>query len=182
MPATGRIGAAQLVEVWTMRALVPLDGSDTALAILPAVRRLAEMAPGIELHLVTVLDPQAVRGRMERPVTEPLGAAAGTATIRIPAPRLIESHGEAIARKSTEWREKLEEIARRELPGTDTQVHVEWSHHTAKAIIELANELDVDVIAMATHGRSGLSHLLAGSVAEEVIRDGGRPVLVVRGK
>jgi hypothetical protein len=73
MPATGRIGAARLVEVWTMRALVPLDGSDTALAILPAVRRLAEMAPGIELHLVTVLDPQAVRGRMERPVTEPLG-------------------------------------------------------------------------------------------------------------
>ncbi len=165
-----------------MRALVPLDGSTTALAIMPAVRRLVEMAPGIEVHLVTVLDPGAVRGRAEHPVREPLGAAVGTAAIRIPAPRLIESHGEAIARKSTEWREKLEDIAKTELPGTAATIHVEWSHHTAKAIIELANELDVDVIALGTHGRSGLSHLLAGSVAEEVIRDSGRPVLVVRAK
>lgn len=164
-----------------MRALVPLDGSTTALAIMPAVRRLVEMAPGIEVHLATVLDPGAVRGRSEHPVREPLGAAFGTAAIRIPAPRLIESHGEAIARKATEWREKLEDIAKAELPGAAVTVHVEWSHQAAKAIIELANELDADVIAMATHGRSGLSHLLAGSVAEEVIRASGRPVLVVRG-
>lgn len=175
MPATWEEDA-------TMRALVPLDGSDTALAIMPAVRRLVEMAPGIEVHLVTVLDPQAVRGRTEHPIGEPLGAAMGTAAYRIPPPRLIESHGEAIARKSTEWREKLEDIADRELPGTEAKVHVEWSHHTAKALIEAANELDVDVIAMATHGRSGLSHLLAGSVAEAVIRDSGRPVLVVRAR
>ncbi len=164
-----------------MRALVPLDGSETSLAILPAVRRLAEMAPGIEIHLVTVLDPQAVRGRMEHPVGEPLSAGFATAVVRIPAPRLIESHGEAIARKSTEWRERLEGIAREELAGATTVVHVEWAHEPAKAIIELANELDVDVIAMATHGRSGLSHVLTGSVTEEVIREGGRPVLVVRG-
>lgn len=165
-----------------MKALVPLDGSDAAMAIMPAVRRLAEMAPGIEVHLLTVLDPQAVRGRAEQPPSEPLGAAVGTATIRIPAPRLVESHGEAIARKSTEWRERLEDIARRALPGADVRVCVEWSHHTAKAIVEVANELDVDLIAMATHGRSGLSHLLAGSVAEAVIRESGRPVLVVRAK
>lgn len=165
-----------------MRALVPLDGSETALAIMPAVRRLAEMSPGIEIHLVTVLDPQAVRGRMERTVPEPLGLAMGTTVVRIPAPRLIESHGEAVARKSTEWRERLEGIASRELAGASCVVHVEWAHQAAKAIIELANELDVDVIAMATHGRSGLSHLLAGSVTEEVIRDSGRPVLVVRGR
>lgn len=165
-----------------MRALVPLDGSETALAIMPAVRRLAEMAPGIEIHLATVLDPQAVRGRAERPVPEPLGVATGTTLVRIPAPRLIESHGEAIARKSTEWRERLEEVARRELPGTTCVIHVEWAHHPAKAIIELANELDVDVIAMATHGRSGLSHVLTGSVTEEVIRESGRPVLVMRAR
>lgn len=165
-----------------MRALVPLDGSEEALAVMPAVRRLTEMAPGIEVHLATVLDPQAVRGRTERPAREPLGVAAGTTVVRIPPPRLLESHGEAVTRKATEWRERLEQVAAQELPGAATTVHVEWAHQPAKAIIELANELDVDVIAMATHGRSGLSHLLVGSVTEEVMRDSGRPVLVVRAR
>jgi len=55
---------------------------------------------------------------------------------------------------------------------------VKWSGNAAQAITELANELDADVIVMATHGRSGISHVLAGSVAEGVIRTSGRPVLV----
>lgn len=50
----------------------------------------------------------------------------------------------------------------------------------AGEIIKASQELNVDLIVMATHGRTGLSHLLAGSVAEEVIRKAACPVLTIR--
>ncbi len=46
-------------------------------------------------------------------------------------------------------------------------------------IVKFAKEEDVDLIIMATHGRSGLSHVLMGSVAEKVIQQSSVPVLVV---
>jgi nucleotide-binding universal stress UspA family protein len=48
------------------------------------------------------------------------------------------------------------------------------------AIVRLAREENVDVIVMGTHGRSGLKHILIGSVAEKVVRKSPCPVLVVR--
>ena len=189
-----------------MKAVVPLDGSDTAMGIMPTVRRLIEMSPGIEIHMVRVVDPKDVRGRLEHVVAEPpavsagkaggggppprgrggpaLGGAprggvgAGPGGGRAPPPRLVESHGEAMTRKGTELREGLELIASKEIPQAASVAHVKWSGNAAQAITELANELDADVIVMATHGRSGISHVLAGSVAEAVIRTSGRPVLV----
>jgi nucleotide-binding universal stress UspA family protein len=47
-------------------------------------------------------------------------------------------------------------------------------------IIEAARRLEVDLIVMATHGRSALSQFLLGSVAEKVVRFAPCPVLVVR--
>jgi universal stress protein A len=47
-------------------------------------------------------------------------------------------------------------------------------------IVEKAKELGVDVIVIATHGRTGLSHVLLGSVAEHVIRHAPCPVFVIR--
>ena len=47
-------------------------------------------------------------------------------------------------------------------------------------ILEYADEQDIDLIIMGTHGRRGLRHLLLGSVAEEVVRLAERPVLTVR--
>lgn len=47
-------------------------------------------------------------------------------------------------------------------------------------IIRYAKENDVDLIVMGTHGRSGLSHVLLGSVAERVVRKAPCPVLTVR--
>jgi len=161
-----------------MKAVVPLDGSDTAMGIMPTVRRLLGMAPTIEIHLVRVIDPKDVRGRLEHVVAEPPAASAGKTTVHAPPPRLVESHGEAMARKGRELQEALEAIAKKELSEAVAVSHVKWSGNAAQAITELANELDADVIVMATHGRSGLSHVLAGSVAEAVIRTSGRPVLV----
>jgi nucleotide-binding universal stress UspA family protein len=50
----------------------------------------------------------------------------------------------------------------------------------AHAIVEHANEGGFDLIVMGTHGRSGLSHAVMGSVAERVVRKAPCPVLTVR--
>ena len=47
-------------------------------------------------------------------------------------------------------------------------------------IVETARELSVDVIVLATHGRTGLSHLIFGSTAEKVVRLAPCPVLTVK--
>ncbi len=52
----------------------------------------------------------------------------------------------------------------------------------APVILEYAQEQDVDLIVMGTHGRRGIRQLLLGSVAEEVLRLAGTPVLTVRGE
>ena len=49
-----------------------------------------------------------------------------------------------------------------------------------QAILAAAERFDVDVLAVGSHGRSGLSRALLGSVAEQVARRSPRPVLIVR--
>jgi nucleotide-binding universal stress UspA family protein len=48
------------------------------------------------------------------------------------------------------------------------------------SIIEAVSELNIDLIVMASHGRTGLAHLVLGSVAEEVVRLAPCPVMVVK--
>ena len=50
----------------------------------------------------------------------------------------------------------------------------------AEAIVRAAEQEQIDVIAMATHGRSGLQRAVYGSVAEQVLRSSTRPVLLGR--
>ena len=47
-------------------------------------------------------------------------------------------------------------------------------------IIKFANENGIDLIVMGTHGRTGIAHILLGSVAEKVVRKATCPVLTVR--
>ncbi|MGH9962139.1 MAG: universal stress protein, partial [Pyrinomonadaceae bacterium] len=47
-------------------------------------------------------------------------------------------------------------------------------------ILKTAKELDVDLITLATHGRTGLSHLIFGSTAEKIIRLAPCPVLTIK--
>ncbi len=52
--------------------------------------------------------------------------------------------------------------------------------HIAEAIARYAMQYDIDLVVMATHGRTGLTHLLMGSVAEQVMRTAPCPVLTLR--
>ena len=49
-----------------------------------------------------------------------------------------------------------------------------------EAIVDSARKLKVDLVVMATHGRTGLTHLLMGSVTEHVVRRAACPVLTLR--
>ena len=49
-----------------------------------------------------------------------------------------------------------------------------------ETITDYAQEIDADLIVLATHGRSGISHALMGSVAEKVVRHADCPVLTIR--
>lgn len=54
--------------------------------------------------------------------------------------------------------------------------------HPTKEILKTAEVWDADLIVMGTHGRTGLVHLLVGSVAEYVVRHSKIPVMVVPSK
>lgn len=52
----------------------------------------------------------------------------------------------------------------------------------AREVLAVAEELDVDLVVIGTHGRRGLSHVLLGSVAEKIVRQSRVPVLTVRAR
>lgn len=49
-----------------------------------------------------------------------------------------------------------------------------------RKIVEVADERNIDLIVMGTHGRTGLAHLVVGSTAEAVLRHANCPVLTIR--
>ena len=63
------------------------------------------------------------------------------------------------------------------LPGSSTAFLV---GPPAKCLVERAKEDKADLIVMGTHGRTGLGHLLLGSVAERMVRTAACPVLTTR--
>lgn len=75
---------------------------------------------------------------------------------------------------------ELEAMAHRfSTHGVDVVTHlVDGLPH--RAIVEHAKKLDAQLVVMGTHGRSGLTHLFLGSVAEKVVRESGVPVCTVR--
>ena len=54
------------------------------------------------------------------------------------------------------------------------------SDEPAEEVVKYAGEEAIDLIVIGTHGRSGVKHLLMGSVAEKVVRTAPCPVLIVR--
>lgn len=168
-----------------MKILVTLDGSHFSEAILATAAKLAQPLDA-EVELMTVSRPDdahATPARTSPTEMTPVAAASGT-RLDVPLPvDLIappaESRAQALVRTETALRRYLETCAK-ELPGVHTTIHVEFADDIADAIIKRARDSEIDLVAMATHGRTGLGHLLAGSVCERVIRSGAAPVVVLR--
>lgn len=66
------------------------------------------------------------------------------------------------------------------IPGATTNWEVLHGHHPAEAIVGLAESLPATIVAMATHGKTGLARVALGSVAAGVVRHAPCPVLVLR--
>ena len=75
-------------------------------------------------------------------------------------------------------REQLDEV-RPASPGANC-VHRLLEGDPAEQILNLANEVGADVIVVGSHGRTGFSRVLLGSVAEEIVRRAECPVVVVK--
>ena len=77
---------------------------------------------------------------------------------------------------------ELQKIAREHLDGKVRYELASRSGRPAETINQAAEDLGVDLIVMATHGRTGVTRLFLGSVAEHVVRSSSRPVLTIRPK
>ncbi len=80
----------------------------------------------------------------------------------------------------TSAKEQLDQI---EVPQADDVNGIEREVRSGPPFVEIvryAKEKSIDLIVMGTHGRSGLTHALLGSVAEKVVRKASCPVLTVR--
>jgi len=75
----------------------------------------------------------------------------------------------------------LKEIANQQLDGVKHEIHVGGAapRSLAKAVVRLAAEVKADLIVLKTTARKGLSHLILGSVAEDVVRTALCPVLTL---
>jgi nucleotide-binding universal stress UspA family protein len=70
----------------------------------------------------------------------------------------------------------MEEFAKK-LKLTNYTINVFNDVSEEEGIIYFAESINADMIAMATHGRTGFAHVLAGSIAEDVVSHSKRPVL-----
>ncbi|MBI4621347.1 MAG: universal stress protein [Desulfobacterales bacterium] len=93
-----------------------------------------------------------------------------------------DSPGEFLERKKRDINEKIEKIVNGETDQALFEGQLIEVGIPAEEIIRVAKERKVDLVVIATRGRSGLSHILMGSVAEKVVRRSPCPVLSVRGK
>lgn len=91
------------------------------------------------------------------------------------APEVIQNMIDAEEAELESWKATAQQLGAREV-GTRFLTGVAWD-----AIITLLKEEPaIDLVVMGTHGRTGLEHVLLGSVAEKVVRHAPCPVLVVR--
>jgi nucleotide-binding universal stress UspA family protein len=143
--------------------LIPLDGSPLAEQILVPAVALAQPT-GADYTLLRVIPPVVAA------VFEPAGVAA---PVLVDEPSLQERKSQAQA--------YLQDVAHRfRAPGLDVRTQVVVDPVVPEAIFQAAQDNDIDLIALATHGRAGLPRLLLGSVADKVIRGASVPVLVFR--
>jgi nucleotide-binding universal stress UspA family protein len=140
------------------RMLIPLDGSELAEAILPFAEQVASPL-NAEVILVRVV--------------EAVSAAEAIALAGVVAP-------DTFAVREMEAKRYLHDVERRlSKKGLRARTRIALGPPAA-AILGAVQTSAADLVAMTTHGRSGLGRALFGSVAESVLRASPVPVLVIR--
>lgn len=165
------------------RILVPLDGSDFAPIAFRTVGRLFDPA-GTTVTLAHVAPvPEGVYGPLPRPSV--IGGWAET----LQTPWRDRGDFDHPIYESQVWASTREEIIdaldddvrRLADAGFDVALVVRFGD-PAQELADLVDEEGIDAVVMATHGRSGLSRAVMGSVAERLLRMVRVPVVMVRGE
>lgn len=148
-------------EVRFRRIVLPLDGSGFAESVKEKAVRLARLYDA-ELHLVRV-------------IAYPIEIASPY------LPHTVQMNQEVVDEAKAAAKSYLENICR-DLSGdgVSAESHVVVDSQAGQAICAAAEEIEADLVVMATHGRGGLKRALLGSTADKVIRSARIPVLVQR--
>ncbi|GAB4263245.1 MAG: universal stress protein [Candidatus Promineifilaceae bacterium] len=144
--------------------LVPLDGS-----------HLAEVAIPAALEIARRFDSQITLVRVVRPPQIVLATTEGAVFTE-----LLSDLRQQEVQEATTYLKSLQGSLRQQ--GYVVHTHLIEGEPIADLILEVAEGLDVDGIVMSTHGRSGLSRWVFGSVAEKVLRGAAVPVVLIRAK
>jgi nucleotide-binding universal stress UspA family protein len=142
------------------RILVPLDGSDMAEQVLPYVRLFAQ-GTGTRIELLSVIEPFPEYFAKRGPAKT---ADRVMATIRLEVSQYLENVATPLRMEGLSVSSTVQE-------GYPASVIVAWARE------QQATET---LVAMATHGRSGISRWTMGSVTEKVLLATDTPLLVVR--
>jgi nucleotide-binding universal stress UspA family protein len=164
------------------KILVPLDGSELALAAIPYVQELAQRCDPVAVTLLQVVRPPSGRAAS---VFMPIDAD-------FPARRAPGSEDDVETADHPIYRDQVIASARAEAEatmapaaralreaGVSTESAVTFGR-PAEEIVYFAEEKGIDLIVMCTHGRSGMRRWLLGSVADKVLQGTLVPVLMVR--
>ena len=143
--------------------LIPLDGSRLAEAVLPIATELASRFDS-RLTLLSVTRPPYVAVDM-----------SGYAYVDV----IGELRDQAYAEAEEYLRKRQRELQQQ---GHKVEIQLVEGEPVAEMILRFVANSDVDMIVMSTHGRSGISRWVYGSVADKVLQHASVPVLLVRAK
>jgi len=148
------------------RILVPLDGSKVGESALPYVENVvSKLSPEVKVE-VTLLR-----------VLSPTGPSydAGYVVLEVAC---SEKQMEEASKKAIDYLNKVGEALRSKGVAVAAKIAV---GDVAEEIVKAAEEINVDLIVMSTHGRSGLSRWVFGSVTDKALRHKGKvPILMVK--
>jgi len=147
------------MKIQVQRILCPVDFSDSSDHAMRYASALAETF-GAELTLLHVVAPI---------MTALPGETALPDTLQANIDELVDA-----------CRERLEQLVGKLAVSGLTVQHKVLNGVPFIEIIRYARDAEMDLIVMGTHGRTGLGHLLIGSVAERVVRKSPCPVLTVK--
>ena len=170
-----------------MKVIVPLDGSAFAEAILPTIALLAHKG-GIDVKLVSVLKPSSHHATWKENPISAVEARAnidsmGTAQTPVHEPEgvLAQNPEQDLGADTLVLEDYLKRVSQDHFLGRAGAAVLE-GEHVAEELIRHFRSEEADFIAMATHGRTGLAKLVMGSVAEDIMKTGDVPVMLVRPK
>ncbi|MFC1964355.1 universal stress protein [Chloroflexota bacterium] len=144
------------------KILVPLDGSELAECVLPHVEAITKGCGVKEVTFLRVVEPFYI----------PAVGDGGFIS-----PRQIKQFEDENRKSAETYLSRIESQAKYEAANVRTEV---LDGQAAKTIAEYATKNEFDLIIIATHGRSGISRWVWGSVADRTLRSACVPVLMVR--